>query len=166
MTKGRHSQRDYIHVKTRFGSDGFLSAGWSLYIGHVPANRRNQTLVTSRSRMYCISSSSCFGCIVLKSYRDFNFFGQCYLSKTDHLCNTVFQCPMYFQCKCVCKWQVTDERVVTVLVRFGIHTLKSHIEDQSKCLKRGQIDVIKDMVRCNPFVVPSTVRKNLKSFTK
>ena len=71
---------------------------------------------------------------------------------------------MYFRCKCVNKMQITEEPAVTVLERYGVHLPDGSKEDHSKYLKRGQINAIKEMVRGNPLIAPSAVRRNLKNF--
>ena len=91
---------------------------------------------------------------------------QGYESKCNTFSTTVYKCPMYFRCRCVCKMQITVEPDVTILERYGIHTADSHSEDHSKYLKRGQIDAIRHIVRGDPLMAPSKVRRNLKNFDR
>ena len=75
----------------------------------------------------------------------------------------VLKCPMGFRSGCPCKWQVTTERTKTQLDRYGIHTETSHQAENSKFLTVPQKSAIKNLVRGNPLMPPSTVRRNLKN---
>jgi len=59
--------------------------------------------------------------------------------------------------------QVTTERTKTQLDRYGIHTETSHQTESSKFLTVPQKSAIKNLVRGNPLMQPSTVRRNLKN---
>ena len=70
---------------------------------------------------------------------------------------------MYFRSGCDCKFQITAERTKTQLDRYGIHTESSHALDNSKYLTVSQKSAIKNLVRGNPLMPPSTVPRSLKN---